>query len=308
MTARGAIAGLSARATRWAEAAEPGPRRSFVLLGIGALTGLALAGMGLFTAQGTTRSGVPPEDLATVNGHPVLRTDFVAQTEALYSRPMSRTAPAERRRVVADMLREELFVQRGLDLDLAASDPDVRQALVAGVERQVEADVTAQQPTDDQLRAYYVAHQADYADEGIMTVHDLVAAAPRSGDAALAQAAADLRAGAPLAQVLLRGGVMDARAAAGEEFWFAARLHLGAALFEAARPLHAGGVAGPLASGGKLHVLAMERTTPPVPLGFEAARPRVLKDLMKGEQTRMEAAELKYLRGKADIRLAPDAR
>jgi hypothetical protein len=66
------------------------------------------------------------------------------------------------------------LVQRGLEVDLAASDPDVRAAEVAGVQLEVDADVLAQQPSDEQLEAYFNAHRDQYSGEGIMTLRDLI--------------------------------------------------------------------------------------------------------------------------------------
>jgi len=61
---------------------KPHVRRSMVLLALGALLGLAIAGYGLFTAKGTRSRSVPPEDLALVNNRPILRSDFMAQVQS----------------------------------------------------------------------------------------------------------------------------------------------------------------------------------------------------------------------------------
>ena len=65
------------------------------------------------------------------------------------------------------MINEELLVQRGIEIDLAASDPDVRAAMVAGINVQVTADIASREPTDEGLRAYYDANKEEYAGEGI---------------------------------------------------------------------------------------------------------------------------------------------
>ena len=64
------------------------------------------------------------------------------------------------------MLAEELQVQRGLEIDLPSFDPDVRAAMVAGVQLEVAADVMAQQPTEQQLRGYYARTQGQVRGEG----------------------------------------------------------------------------------------------------------------------------------------------
>src|SRR2546423_10371179 len=166
------------------------PRRSLVLYAIGATLGLVIAGFGLFTAAGTKISGVPPEDVAMINGRHILRSDFITQTQIETSMPFDKTTKIQRIKVLNEMVDEELLVQRGLEVDLAASDPDIRAAEVAGVQLQVDADVLAQQPSDEQLQAYFTAHKDKYSAEGIMALRDLIIRPdePLSAEQAAAQA------------------------------------------------------------------------------------------------------------------------
>src|ERR1700685_3912784 len=144
-----------------------------VLLASGALIGLLIAGYGLFTAKGTRSHGVPPEAIALVNQRQILRSDFMTQAEAQFTVPFSQTTPEQRHKVLEDMINEELMMQRGLEIDLPSYDPDVRNALVAGVELEVTADVLAQQPTAEELHAYYEQHKDKYSSEGVMQLRDL---------------------------------------------------------------------------------------------------------------------------------------
>src|SRR5262249_44502889 len=115
-------------------------RRGLVLMSLGAISGLVLAAIGLFTAKGTATLIVPPEDVALVNQQPIVRSDFLAQIQALYDVDYAHATPAQRRKVLDDMIREELFVQRGTELDVASADPTVRTAMVSSVEQQVATD------------------------------------------------------------------------------------------------------------------------------------------------------------------------
>ena len=192
------------------------PRRSLLLLAIGAITGIAIAGYGLFTAKGTRIHGVPAEAIALVNQRPILRSDFVTQVQTLYSERFADTTPAQRQSVLDDMIDEELTVQRGLEVDLPSFDPEVRSALVAGVELQLFADVLAQKPTEAQLQAYYDANRAKFIRDGQMQVRDLLAPvtpqrtlAAARGDVIAAIAA--LRQGAALEQVMTQFNLADSR-------------------------------------------------------------------------------------------------
>src|ERR1700722_4261432 len=134
-------------------------RRSFVLMGAGALLGLLMAGYSLFTARGTSTLVVPPEDVALVNQQPIARSDYYMQLKALYDLDFAHATPAQRKTVLDQMIREELFVQRGEELDVASADIDGRAATVAAVEGSIASDVMASRPSDDKQMAYYKAHQ-----------------------------------------------------------------------------------------------------------------------------------------------------
>src|SRR5260370_21713473 len=175
------------------------------LLASGALLGLVIAGYGLFTARGTRSQAVPPEAVALVNQRRILRSDFMTQTQIQFVLPFAETSREQRRTVLEDMINEELMVQRGLEIDLPSYDPDVRNALVAGVELEVTADVLSQQPTPEELRASYEHHKDKYSTEGVMQLRDLLVKTDASRTAAAAHAAALAAAAA-----LRRGQTLDA--------------------------------------------------------------------------------------------------
>src|ERR1700723_3582144 len=116
---------------------KPQVRRSMLFFALGALIGLVIAGYGLFTAKGTRSHSVPPEDLALVNNRPILRSDFMTQVQTEFATPFAESLPEQRAKVLQEMVAEELQVQRGLEIDLPSFDPDVRSALVAGVQLEV---------------------------------------------------------------------------------------------------------------------------------------------------------------------------
>ena len=138
---------------------EVRPVRSLSLLALGAVAGLAIAGFGLFTAKGTSTRTVPPDCVALVNQRPILKIDFISQLRTVYGVGLEDSTAEQRQKVLSDMVREELFVQRGLELDFPSSDPDTRTALVAAVEQQVGADVAAAQPSEADLSTFYEAHK-----------------------------------------------------------------------------------------------------------------------------------------------------
>jgi parvulin-like peptidyl-prolyl isomerase len=280
--------------------------RSFEALGCGALLGLLMAGYSLFMGRGTSTLVVPPEDVALVNQQPISRSDYLLQLQTLYNVDLLHSTAAQRRKVLDDMIREELFVQRGRELDVASTDPDVRAAIVNAVEQEIAADAVTSQPSESQLRAYYASHQARYASEGIMTLRDYVF--PPAESRAAAQAAAALKISAPTPALLAQWHASDSGKVSGEEFYFAAKIHLGEPLFEAARNLSDGGVSPPIARPDAIHVLYMLENRKPVPMDFAAARDQVLTDYRNDAIERLRTGDEAFLRKRANILIADDVR
>ena len=300
--------------TRFWDTKEINSRRSLFLFTMGAALGLGIAAYGLFTAAGTTTRILPPEDIAMVNGRHILRSDFLTQIQIETALPFDQTTKAQRTKVLGEMIDEELLVQRGLEVDLAASDPDVRTALSGGVNLQVDADVASQLPTDEQLKAFYDLHKATYASEGVMQIRDLLISQtssqlPQDGYAMAKRAIDELRMGVPVDAVKMKYGLSDTtKLDKADNFDFAAKIKLGAKVFDEAAKLTTGQVSEPFLDGGNLHIVVMVKRTAPVPREYAAARDTVLQDFKKNATDRIEQANLKYLRQKSDTLIAPELR
>ncbi|MDB5686967.1 MAG: peptidyl-prolyl cis-trans isomerase [Rhizorhabdus sp.] len=280
---------------------SPSARRSLILCGTGAIVGLAIAGLGLFTAKGTRTSVVPAEDVAVVNQVPILMSDYVTQIRALYEVPLSGASAAQKKQVLDDMIREELYVQRGVELGMQADTIEVRTALVGAVEAQAAADATMAQPDEGQLRAWYQAHLATYADEGTMTLDEYVRPGADQAKAAAAVVAELRKAGASPAAAAGLGLRRTARMTDGEEFYFAARIHLGDRLFALAKGLKAGAVSEPVPQPDGLHILVMRHNDSPLPRPFAEVRDRVLADYIGAQAKLLTAGNERFLRKRADI-------
>jgi parvulin-like peptidyl-prolyl isomerase len=276
-------------------------RRSLWLCAVAAVLGLAIAGVGLFSARGTRIAGVPAEDAAVVNGSPILLSDYVVQLQALYSVSPSQATPAQKRATLNSMIREELYVQRGIELGLQNDFIEVRNSLVNSVESQQEIDGNATVPTEQELHDFYQSHLQNFQPEGLMTVTDYVA--PDLGSAQRAVMA--IRSGKDLASAIAADGLRSSGATDdGEEFYFAAEQHLGSALFAIAKRLQDGQVSDPVADGGRVHVLVMRANRQPVPEDYSAARDQVLAAYRTDKIARMRAGTDRFLRERADVQIA----
>jgi len=261
----------------WRDPSQISNPRSFVLMAAGVLIGLVLAGYSLFTARSASNLIVPAEDVALVNQQPVSRADYLALLQTLYGVDLSHATQEQRHKVLDDMIREELFVQRGKELDVASADPDVRSALVNAVELEIAENAITSQPSEAALRQFFETHQDRYVSEGVMRVKDVV-----NGS--------------------------DSGKTKGEEFYFAAKIHLGDELFAAARELGNGMVSKPIQLPDGIHVLYMEQNKHPVPFDFAAARAQVLSDYRNQAVDKLKLSGESFLRKRANVLIADDLR
>ena len=291
-------------------ASELNTTRSMMLYALGALLGLGIAGYGLFTAAGTSTRSVPPEDVALVNQRPILRSDFIAQLESETGLRFDESGQADRVKVLDEMVREELLVQRALELDFAETDQATRNALVTTISQQATVEVTTSQPAEAQLREFYERHKARYASEGTMQVRSwllpLDPAKPLDDQLkSAAEAAQALRAGEPAEGVMRRFGLSE-EPRHDEDYYFAVKYRLGDVLFAAVEELPGGGVSAPIADKTAVHVVQVIKNTRPVPLGYEVSRPRVFTDFKEAAQMRLLEANMAFLRSRATILIAKD--
>ena len=299
---------------RWGRALKP-PQRTVLLPAMAAATGLALGGYGLFHAAPQIL-GVPPGYIALVNQKGILASDFMAQTASATGKPFEQTSRAERSKTLQEMIDEELLVQRGVLLDLPETTTEVRDVMTAAVNAQSDAAVRATPPTDAQLKAYYDAHRAHYSTTGTMQVRDLLlrVGGYQNANQTTAQAQTDaadalyrLRAGAPVEQVLQHFGLVDSgRADAGEVPDFAAKLHLGAKLFDTAAALSDGEISEPIVDAQGVHLLLMQRRQTPRVSDFSSFRSKVYADYVASIAQRAQQDALAILRREAQILIAPE--
>jgi hypothetical protein len=291
------------------------PKRSLALPACGIVVGLAVACFGLFRPAPRPLTAVPPGYVALVNQEGILTSDFISQTESETGEEFSDTTPADRRRVLREMIDEELLVQRGLVLDLPETTIEVRDTMAAAVNAQVVAPLLAIAPTDAELHAFYDTHRSKYTTGGTMMVHDLVLHFGRYQDAdqSLPQAEEDaaeavyqLRSGASIDYVKEHFGFVDSgRVDNTEELDFAAKIHLGAKLYQVAETLGTGEISDPIVDTDGVHVLVMDQRREPSIAEFSVARTQVYSDYRQAEFQRATQENLQILRSEAQILLAP---
>jgi hypothetical protein len=294
------------RHASWRVAANISNARTFALMAAGVLIGLVLAGYSLFTARSASNLIVPAEDVALVNQQPISRIDFLALLQTLYGVDLSHATRAQRRKVLDDMIREELFVQRGKELDVASADPEVRSALVNAVELEIAENAITSQPTEAALRQFFEAHADRYVSEGVMRVRDLVFPAAALGE--LPKEPQALKRMLDDALAIAHLGGRDSGKTKGEEFYFAVKIHLGDELFAAAKDLGDGELSRPIPLADGIHILDMEKNKRPVAFDFAAARAQVLSDYRNQAVEKLKLSGETFLRKRANVLIADDLR
>jgi hypothetical protein len=285
-------------------------KRSLFLAAAGAIAGLAIAGYGLFKADGTLTRAVPAEAVAVVNRQPILRGDFAMQLETETGQTIASSSRDAQLKMLDNMVREELLVQRGLELNFGETDQDVRNALVSAVTRQITAQVATAKPSQQQLQAFYGAHRDQFTTEGKMSARHFVVAKPHRGTSVeprriALEAAEALRTGATAESVMRRFAVQEPERYE-EDYYFTLQYKLGEQLFGIARELKAGEVSDPIQVGEDLHFVQLLVNEVPQPLTFEAAGDQVLSRYKEAEESRMMDATIEFLRSRSNVVIASD--
>jgi hypothetical protein len=290
---------------------KPSTRRALWFYALGAVLGLAIAGYQLLTARGTQTRHLPDEDVALINQQPILRSDFITQTEAETGMQFESTTHAQRLQVLDEMVQEELKVQRGLELNFVETDQDSRNAVSNIVDQQMVAEVITSQSTNQQLLDFYNAHREKYYTPGIMTVCDLLLPGAHLSDASqaatMSAALAALRTQTALAVVLQRYGLVNHNNCE-NNLYFAILIHLGDALFRAATPLDTGRVSEALQGDDGIHILQMQLNEKPVAQSFTQARDAVLSDLRTARETQLRTGSMNFLRRRSKMLIAEEYR
>jgi PPIC-type PPIASE domain len=174
------------------------------------------------------------------------------------------------------------------------------------VELEIAENAITSQPSEAALRQFFETHRDRYVGEGIMRVRDLVF--PVSALADLPSEPRALKSAVSDPEALARLKGRDSGKTRADEFYFAAKIHLGDQLFEVAKDLADGMVSQPVRLADEIHVLDMQTNKHPVPFEFNAARAQVLSDYRSQAIDRLKSSGEAFLRKRANLLIADDLR
>ncbi len=295
---------------------SPGAGRTpTALLALGTLVGLILAATSLFRSP--TRpdtlpgpSAAPAADaVATVNGVPVSRTDFLRALDAMGRDRRDAVGDDERKRILDRLVDEELLLQRGVELGLVRRDAKVRNDLVAAVIQAAVGDASSTEPTADEVAVFHRDEAWFFAAPGRMRARDVFVKVAPGDDEGVARKRADdiaarLRAGEDPATVARSGD--EPTAPLPDAMLPPAKFveYLGPTASRGALALSPGQVADPARAADGFHVvMVVERDRGDVPPLAE------IESLVRSEvrRRRGEQALRSYvegLRAKANVQVA----
>jgi parvulin-like peptidyl-prolyl isomerase len=285
-------------------------RRPLALLVLGATAGIAAAAAGLLRAPAGPRGALPPDAVARVNDVSIGREDYERMLEAVARDRREPLTDALRRQVLDRLVDEELLVQRGLSLGLAARDRKLRADLTRAVIDAVVAGEAGTPPSDAELERFYAEHRDFFAGPGHLRVRRLlVRVADGVGDAAALerarQAASQLRAGEAFDAV--RGALGDAEPAPLPDAALPPaklRDYLGPTALAATLRLAPGEVSEPVRSSDGYQVTQVVAREPGPDGPLAAVRPRVLDEYHRRAADLALRRYLDDLRNKADVTVA----
>jgi parvulin-like peptidyl-prolyl isomerase len=148
-----------------------GSRRSLLLLGAGAVIGIALAAVGALrpASQFLARDAV-----AWVNERPIPSEVYEQALAPFAAGGLDAMTEVQRSEVLRRLIQRELLVQRGEDIGLVTSDPTVRKSISAAMIRSVVARSEAIQPSEAQLREFFEENRRYFAPPATLQVRQLV--------------------------------------------------------------------------------------------------------------------------------------
>ncbi|MCZ0962357.1 peptidylprolyl isomerase [Paracoccus benzoatiresistens] len=229
--------------------------------------------------------------------------EIIAQLEAQFAATWTRPpTEAERKGLLDEYLRQEVFYREALLLGLDRDDVVIRQRLQQKMEFMTVVGAETAEVTEDQLHAHYKEIKEGLAMPPLMTFSQVFL-----GDTHPEQAVAaleKLRSGTD-PEALAHGSILPLhmRGAVPAEVDGT----FGPGFFDAIRALESGHWSGPVTSAYGLHLVRLEALSPATTPPFEEVRRLVEEDWRRREGERQREAHYQSLRARYDIILPEGA-
>lgn len=280
-------------------------RRARTLLALGAAAGLALAAANL-VRSGAAERALPADAVATVNGVPIRRDDYLRALGAVAGDRRTPIDDADKERVLDRLIEEELLLQHGTALGLERRDRIVRSTLVASTMELLAASTSS--PTTDELHAFYDTNREYFAEPDRVRVRQVFTSVhdgnETSAGTRASEAARRLRAGEPFDTV--RTALGDDEVAPIPDGLLPPqklRDYVGESATRAAADADVGGTTDPIRSSMGFHVLQVVERSPSTVPPFDTIVERVRAEHRRRADDAALRAALDGLRHAATVRV-----
>lgn len=278
-------------------------RARVALLALGACVGLIMAASGLVERWSPSPGELPIGAIARVGGKIITQERYLQLLNDLATDQRAPLSAADRQFVFDRLIDEELLIQRGIELGLADSSPQIRKALAAAVIGQLTAEAEASLPDEEALRRLYGSDPEFFTSTARFRLRWL--RLPTSDYAAqhkAEEAYRQLSNGVVLAKVTQSTGLEPVPILPDALLPLSKiRDYLGPALAGQASLLKRGVFSKPIEDNGDLHILQLLEYRPEVLPPFEEARPVLEAEYLRRAGDEALRQYLKWLRLRSEV-------
>ncbi|MGI9286660.1 MAG: peptidylprolyl isomerase [Pseudomonadales bacterium] len=284
-------------------------KRATYLLLAGTILGVVFAATGMLQ-----ESKKPPAEaiVAEVNDWIIRRDDYNNFLQLLARDKRNPLTEEDKRHVLDRMIEEKLLIQRGVEIGLIQSDPQVRKTIANAMINSVVAETSSLQPDEDQLRAFFADNKKYFAKPARLRVQQLVFKKRGANDEVYArakQAVEALQTGVRVAEVQQRFAdeqILNIPNAMLPPHKL--REYIGPTLLKVAEKMQPGGISQAQQTASGYSILLVLDNEPSSDTDFDKVRVQVENEYRRRAGDKALRDYLNNLRDEADVVLAPEFR
>ena len=289
-------------------ATEYTTRKRVALLALGACAGLIMAAAGLVERWSRSPDELPVGAIARVGEQIITQERFLQVLNDLAADQRAPLSAEDRQFVIDRLIDEELLIQRGMELGLAETSPQIRKALAAAVIGQLTAEAEASLPSEEALHRLYESDPEFFTSTARFRLRWL--RIPASDNAARRKAEdayRQLSNGIALEEVGQSTG-LEAVTILPDALLPLSKIsdYLGPTLTGHVSLLEHGGYSRPIEDNGDLHILQLLEYRSAVLPPFEQARPVLEAEYLRRAGDKALRQYLKWLRLRSEIIVVPE--
>lgn len=284
-------------------------KRATYLLLAGTVLGIVFAATGMLEES----SKPPAEDIvAEVNDWSIRRDDYNNFLQLLARDKRNPLTEEDKRHVLDRMIEEKLLIQRGVEIGLIESDPQVRKTIANAMINSVVTETSTLQPEEKELRKFFADNINYFAKPARLRVQQLAFKKRSASDEVYARAAkafAALQQGNSVAEV--QEQYADPQILNIPNVLLPPhklREYIGPTLLKVAEQMQPGSVSPAQQTSGGYSILLVLENEPSSAVDFDKVREQVENEYRRRAGDKALRDYLDNLRDEADVVLAPEFR